>query len=321
MKALGLGVPAAWREHVLADERIQAMSRAGAAVESHLAVSTATASAAKDRSTSSDIGVKVFTGGRVPGGLRKLALRHCSNLTNKRIRAILRSCVGLELLNISENYQLTLELFQGPWACSRLRDLDITGLNIETTPQDLGVIDDDPRTYNSVRRAQYREELVESSRFPLVIDPYPQEGDSDDDVKDVRCYTPRRRAILRQFYSKLGQLDQLGVLKMNDCRFRVRVKDGLELVLLGLQQNLVKWMLNLHDIQMGNSELEFFGKHFGYGHDFTVPKDDDQESRKRKAQLEQLLLCKKAVRLVRCELLDWARRQGCYLKLEDSIYG
>ncbi|KAF9950727.1 hypothetical protein BGZ72_007663 [Mortierella alpina] len=100
----------------------------------------------------------------------------------------------------------------------------------------------------------------------------------DYDSNEVRENTPRRRAILRELYSKLGQLSQLRTLNMSYCNFRIRVKDGLEPALPGLQQNLIKWRVDLENgYQIGNSELKFFGKHFGYGDDFAVAKDDVQE--------------------------------------------
>ncbi|KAF9555489.1 hypothetical protein EC968_008897, partial [Mortierella alpina] len=306
MNALGMGVPAPWREHVLADERVQAMSRSGASLESFLTASTTVTSAAKDSSTSSDSGVKVFTEGHVPGGLKRLVFSACSNLTNKGLRAIVRSCVGLELLDVDHCPNLTLEFFQGPWACLRLRELKIAGLNLETTPQDLGVVDEELDSHKSVIRTEYLEELVESLRFPLWMYPYPEADDSeeaefydhmalyedededndddddddDDNVKDVRCYTPRQRAILREFYSKLGQLSQLRVLIMNQGRYCVRVKDGLHLVLPGLQQNLTRWELDLENgYFIGNLEMMFFGKNFGYDYNCTCTdwEEDDED--------------------------------------------
>ncbi|KAF9985370.1 hypothetical protein BGZ75_003042, partial [Mortierella antarctica] len=167
MKTLGLGVPAAWKEQVLADERVHAMAR-----------DEASATGSK---SSSDDGEKVFTNGQhVPGGLKSFYLRGSRDISNKGVRALVRSCVGLELLDIGASFNLTLELFQGPWACSRLRDLNMSGMDLEATPQDLEVIDDDPHGFEAASRAHYREELAESLRFPLAMDSYPQEDDFDE---------------------------------------------------------------------------------------------------------------------------------------------
>ncbi|KAF9950726.1 hypothetical protein BGZ72_007662 [Mortierella alpina] len=280
MEALGLGVPAAWRQHVLAEEGVQAMARDEAAIYGS--------------KSSSDSGIKVFKNGHVPGGLRRLHLRARENITNKGVRAILRSCVGLEFLDIGKTFELTLELFNGPWACSGIKDLNISWLALEVAAKDLENGEDGLKGYEAKHLARYREELLESLRFPLSIDPYPQEDDFDEDgdydhmARPIGKYdgdceltrenTPRRRAILREFYSKLGQLSQLRTFVMDHCKFRVRVKDGLELALPGLQQNLIDWKFDLgYGYQMGNSELEFIGKHFGYGDDFAVAEDDGHE--------------------------------------------
>src|SRR5690349_1916458 len=74
MKALGLGVPAAWREHVLADERVQALSQEAPAAEGHRIVNTVAIYPNNDSRKGSDSCTKVFTHGHVPGGLKRLRL-------------------------------------------------------------------------------------------------------------------------------------------------------------------------------------------------------------------------------------------------------
>ncbi|KAF9570968.1 hypothetical protein EC968_001158 [Mortierella alpina] len=348
MKGLGLGVPAAWREHILAEEAVQAMLREVAAAQGHPVIDTAADDATEDISTSSDTDAKVFTGLHVPGGLKRLGLNGGrKSLTNKGVRAILRSCVGLEFLHLDDNSRLTLELFQGPWACLRLKDLNISGFHLEPVPRDLKVFDvevpDDEDSegdfYPHERAVSYDEELTESLRFPCVIAQYPKEDDfnetGDYDYMAIpagKYYnyynhtfnrsrnienTPRQRALLRQFYSKLGQLSQLRTLNMSFIKFRVRVKDGLELALPGLQQNLVYWDLRSGNY-IGNSELEFLCKHFGYGDDFAASEDSDQdrlEGKIRRAKLEHLYLIEGALRHVRPELEEWATNQGFHLEI------
>lgn len=101
MKELGLGVPAAWREYVLAkDDRAQAMHQYISVAEyhqdsdnaaTHTATSTSTTNTTvkSAKKSGSDIDSKVFTKGRVPGGLKKILLPHCKHISNKGVRAIL----------------------------------------------------------------------------------------------------------------------------------------------------------------------------------------------------------------------------------------
>ncbi|KAF9950725.1 hypothetical protein BGZ72_007661 [Mortierella alpina] len=427
MKALGLGVPAAWREHILAEEhRVHAMSLEEAAAQGHqdantTATTTSTITAGDNNKNSSDIDSKVFTNGRIQGGLKKLLLPHCANITNRGARAILRSCVGLEYIDIGNCSGLTLELFQGPWACLGITDLHMENMALQVSLFDLGFVHYEDTTE---RKKQLREENMEWFwRFPSTLDSYPQEDDfddygdydhivipiarledaSDDDDDDgdvdenddsdaadsqdeanrapgsvagsddmsdddweshdlgrrarrrdaqrkpvpsaLRRNTPRQRGILRAFYSKLGQLCQLRRLIMDHCNFRIRVKDGLELILPALQQNLVEWRLNLMpSYRMQDSELEFFGKHFGYGRDFAfVEREEDrneeeeeeeeeqedeeeereqeprQETLKRIGKLKVLLLEANTADHVHPQVLDWVYQQGFRLDFEDGL--
>ncbi|KAF9558243.1 hypothetical protein EC968_007207 [Mortierella alpina] len=346
MKSLGLGVPAAWREYVLADERAKAMSRQKATAGGHRAIRTAAISTTDDSRVCSDNNLEVFTGRRVPGGLKRLDLRGCLYITNKGVRAILRSCVGLEVLDAGATFKLTLELFQGPWACTRLKYLNMSNMALETASQDAEdlddedlddeELDDDRDGTQTELTALCPEEHAESLRFPLTMPAYSQEDDYDEtgsydhmaipseeyDGNAVRRNRPRHLAILRQFYSKLGELSQLQTLNMSCCAFRVRVKDGLELVLPALQQNLTTWYLRLgRENSLGNSELVFFGKHFGYGHNFADTKDGDQDrfgSKTRQAKLQHLYLAEKTLRHVHREVEDWAAHQGFHLKILKS---
>ncbi|KAF9930849.1 hypothetical protein BGZ67_005589 [Mortierella alpina] len=54
--------------------------------------------------------------------------------------------------------------------------------------------------------------------------------------------------------------EQLRTLNMSYGNYLVRVKDGLELVLPGLQQNLTSWKVDMESgYPMGTSEVEFLG--------------------------------------------------------------
>ncbi|CAO3566208.1 unnamed protein product [Mortierella alpina] len=432
MKMLGLGIPAAWKEHVIAEEnRVQALDQNTTVADGHQDVgSIATHSTTittpntaitpsaptRDPQSSSDIDCKVFKDGRVPGGLRKLLLPHCKHLTNKGARAILRSCVGLEVLDIGNCSGLTLELFQGPWACSGITDLHMESMALQVTLVDLGFVHYEDTTE---RRKQLLEEDMEWFwRFPSTMSPYSPAEDYDEDGQydhivmpigrchavsseaslsdemddddsdmendddsvveddedeansgqgsiagsdglsddegwegydrrrkarrknaqqrpvpsDLRRNTDRQRGILKAFYSKLGQLSRLRILNMTNCNFRTRVKDGLELVLPALQQNLVEWRLNLiPSYRLQNAELEFFGKHFGYGRDYPRDEkgevgDDDRvqeqtihESKTRTGKLKVLLLEAHSEQLLDPEVLDWAREQGFHVGFEDGL--
>ncbi|KAF9946241.1 hypothetical protein BGZ72_000508 [Mortierella alpina] len=398
MKDLGLGVPAAWKEHWITDEwaRVIDQTDASGVFQDYSTVCAASTTFYKMRESYADD--KAFTNGRVPGGLRKLLIPFCNNITNKSVRAILRSCVGLESLDISDCRNLSLELFQGPWACTRLKNLNIRGMILELTSNDRTAI----RRDGTLMRSQLieEEEMESTWRFPLAITTYPAEDDfgedgfydyivaprnqsrcSDDDASGsgvtededemdgssgsnesirssdayssssgsdngdsssddensssggesgrgdlplmaprhtVPCETsrnnPRQRAILRAFYSKLGQLSQLRTLDMSFCDFRVRAKDGLELVLPGLQQNLIEWNLDLGPLyRMFESELKFFGKHFGCGQDFSFSEDvtlEGLQCNTRTAQLQTLILDVASVEDVNLAVVIWTECQG-----------
>ncbi|KAF9946991.1 hypothetical protein BGZ70_002931, partial [Mortierella alpina] len=382
MMALGMGVPAAWKEYEVADKRAQAMDPTGAAIDLQDSRTTST----------SDDNEKTFTKGRVPGGLKKLVLSSCYNITNTGVRAILRSCAGLESLDIQTARNLSLELFQGPWACTNLTELVINGLALEVT------LDRPTAEYyldTSPRKNELREERLESLwRFPLAITSYPAEDDydekghydhivapreplpgrydvdSDSDMtedeqevnrsfnsragsydddegtssgdegsscsgdgswgalspkatrhpvpREKRCNTPRQRAILRAFYSRLGQLRRLQRLGMGFCKFRVRAKDGLELVLPGLQQSLVEWNLDYaRPYRMLDPEVKFIGKHFGFGHDFMAERNETQERPEvetREAQLQLLKLSTLTKGDIDPSVLHWVGHQGFSVK-------
>ncbi|KAF9565466.1 hypothetical protein EC968_004142, partial [Mortierella alpina] len=442
MKTLGLGMPAAWRDHLIAEENKahvldQHVTTTGmeghhhppdvdATVPHHTTTRITTTPTLDNKSSSSDVDSKVFTDGRVPGGLRKLLLPHCKHLTNKGARAILRSCVGLEILDIGNCSGFTLELFQGPWACVGITDLHMENMALQVSLVDLGFAQYEDTT---VLKKQILEENKEWFwRHPSQLNEYPQEEDFDEDghydhvvIPIVRRHTassdessddeidnddddhdngamdededddndvvdndekankarrssfaagsdgmseddedewegydrrrkarrkeaqrrpvpselrrnnPRQRSILRAFYSKLGQLSQLRILNMTNCNFRIRVKDGLGLILPALQRNLIEWRLNLvPSYRLQNMELEFFGKHFGYGCDFTPEenKNDEEEKEKeegeekkqqtRTGKLRVLVLEATSLDHVNPKVLHWALHQGFHLNFEDG---
>ncbi|KAF9289796.1 hypothetical protein BGZ68_008641 [Mortierella alpina] len=133
---------------------------------------------------------------------------------------------------------------------------------------------------------------------------------------------PRQRAVLRAIDSRLGQLNHLRIMNTSLCDFRVRIKDDLGLVLSGMQQNLVEWKLNLvARYRMFESELMFFGKHFGCGRDSRTGENTPQERLEintRKAQLQTLVLDVAVVRSINPAVASCTDRQGFTLKIQRS---
>ncbi|KAF8940125.1 hypothetical protein BGZ47_007880 [Haplosporangium gracile] len=335
MRLLGYGVPAAWREFEIAEDEILIAEHAKKPSE-------AGAAALLRKAQGYDPSLKVYSGHTVVGGLRRLSLKHCPRITNKGLRAIVRSCVNLDGLNVSNCGRLSIEIFNGPWACTQLVNLMIAGMPLELMPG--------TTWYPTL----VKEEMLERQRFPLQEEDFPAKyefnyqgdydyivnptqessgfggfGDSDDDDEDegddeellddaaimaaikaavaaaaakhaaknkakkaasakaetilykfpadgkTRTLrlpplkdrnTNAQRALLKQFYSKLGLLKKLYYFDMSQCCFRVRPKDGLDLVLPGLQISLNTW--NLYrplGYTLYDSDLEFFGRYFGRG--------------------------------------------------------
>ncbi|KAF9145706.1 hypothetical protein BGX30_007299 [Mortierella sp. GBA39] len=333
MKQLGYGVPATWREFEIAEDEILIAEHAKKPSE-------AGAAALLRKTLGFDPTLKVYSGHTVTGGLRRLSMKHCPRITNKGLRAIVRSCVNLEGLNVSNCGRISIEIFNGPWACTQLVNLMIAGMPLELMPGTT-------TGYTTL----VKEETLERQRFPLQEEEFPakwefdhlgqydyiviptresdglDDGDDEDEdegddeellddassmaaikaavaavaakqaaknkvkkaasakAETIRCKFPAdgktrllrlpplkdrntnaQRALLKQFYTKLGLLKNLYYFDMSQCCFRVRPKDGLDLVLPGLQQSLDTWNLYrppgyaLHD-----SDLEFFGRYFGQG--------------------------------------------------------
>ncbi|KAK3834300.1 MAG: hypothetical protein JOS17DRAFT_738619, partial [Linnemannia elongata] len=333
MKRLGYGVPAAWREFEIAEDEVL--------IAEHTKKPSEAGAAALSRKTLGfDPSLKVYSGHTIAGGLRRLSMKHCPRITNKGLRAIVRSCVNLEGLNVSNCGKISVEIFNGPWACTQLVNLMIAGMQLELMPGMTG--------YATL----IKEETLERQRFPLKEEEFPakwefnykgyydyivipteetfvwsgeddedeDEGDDEDLLGDevamaaaikaavtaiaakyaaknkakkaasakaetIRYKFPAdgktrtlrlpplkdrntnaQRALLKQFYSKLGLLKNLYYFDMSQCCFRVRPKDGLHLVLPGLQQSLNTW--NLYrppGYTLFDSDLEFFGRYFGQG--------------------------------------------------------
>ncbi|KAF9171370.1 hypothetical protein BGX21_000134 [Mortierella sp. AD011] len=363
MDDLGYGVPAAWHEHELAMEKVSSATRCGEESDAtNIKVSGSDKEKTPDKSQgnkaddmeTSSSARKIFTKEIVRGGLKQLSLLNCSTVTNKGLRAIVRSCVNLEELIISDCTNVSMEVFNGPWACFDLKRLDISDLclNLESST-----------------KSHLLEEEQELSRFPpIFVDDYNGEldfdedghydyivrpgrtnhggGDSDDDDDDdddnsdnsgnfddvlkpisptIGRNTQQQRHILREFYSKLGRFCQLVRLNMSYGDYRIRVRDGLDLILPGLQKNLVRWdMTRRRGETFGENELIWLGTNFGYGHEFTEDEDELERNKKmiqlnkakRVSKLQVVRLFESALEEVDDSTYEWFLDQG--IEIEDA---
>ncbi|KAF9934317.1 hypothetical protein FBU30_002456 [Linnemannia zychae] len=343
MERLGYGTPATWREFEIAEDAVL--------IADHAIKPSRPGAAALARKNQGYGGSKIYHGHYILGGLIRLSLKHCPRITNKGIRAIVRSCVNLQSLDVSNCGRLSVEIFNGPWACTELQTLMIAGMPLEVAKTASGYV------------TLSKEEALERRRFPLEEEDYPLrydfdyqgdynyivypapgrrglsnniyvDSDSDDDeegeeeeendelVTDENMMeiiqaavasaarkfaakgkaknkkmaapktknetirytfpdgktkvlklpppeqrnTPAQRALLKQFYSKLGLLHKMYYLDMSLCPFRVRPMDGLHLALPGLTKSLVTWNMYRPGFALFDSDLEFFGRYFGCGH-------------------------------------------------------
>ncbi|KAG0236375.1 hypothetical protein BGX31_003975 [Mortierella sp. GBA43] len=95
----GLGIPKAWYNHDLGDKRFELQSKSK-----------------KGRRKNKQPAPKFYTGGKV--------------ITNRGIRAIVRSCVKLEHLELVECSIVTMRVFRGPWVCNDIQSLNISGIRL-----------------------------------------------------------------------------------------------------------------------------------------------------------------------------------------------
>ncbi|KAF9365785.1 hypothetical protein BGX34_008245 [Mortierella sp. NVP85] len=136
MERQGLGVPKAWHKHEKSMQKEQG----------------------KDQSLHTPR-PKFYAGGKVVGGLKVLWLKDCSELGNFGVRAIVRSCVGLERLGLSGDSRVSLRIFRGPWACLDLVELDISEVNVGFR---------DPGGMVEMNEEVGEDEYAEARRFPIA---------------------------------------------------------------------------------------------------------------------------------------------------------
>ncbi|KAI1309977.1 hypothetical protein EDD11_003926 [Mortierella claussenii] len=371
MERLGYGIPSAWLEHergvrnegdILKDLNIKSVASRGrggsTASERGRGRGKVKVAAAKNNeqgkedveaetkglsntstSTFYEATRKVFAGGPVEGGLQFLSLKNCPNVSNKGMRTIVRSCVGLRELNVAGNQRVTLELFRGPWASLRLQDLNLQGTKLNVMTVAAKTIGTD-----------LLEERIEEARCPLApLAPFNQkeDGRNDMDYEDhividlmraapigaarARKELPGQKLTLREFWSKLGKMPHLMKLDISGGDYRIRLKDGLGLTVPALQQNLLSWsIMRYRGYYMGNAELAWFGKHFGYGFDFTADEGLLKRQRqqikdgtaKKVACLQELNVYDYVLEGIDPDIYEWVLEQDMGLEMADDFdYG
>jgi len=368
MERQGLGVPKAWYNHEKSMKKNQ---------EKDKALHTPRP--------------KFYTGGKVVGGLKVLWLKDCCEIGNFGVRAIVRSCVGLERLGLSGDSRVSLRIFRGPWACLHLVELDISEVNVGFR---------DPVGIMDMNEEIGEDEYAEARRFPIApvkdfntrldFDPEgnydyiskPSSEDDDDDyrrnedeweldgkdedINDDYCiddddddddsdateiygddgkpmnlkYPPlgRRnqtahRTTLQEFYKRLGQLKHLRKLNMSNSDYRIRVHDGLNLVLPGLRNSLEEWNITRYpEYRLHHDELAWIGRHFGYG--FKYPNSeggleyqrrmiqkfnaDGDPDKHRIGKLQSLTISVHAPGYLTTDVDEWFEDQGIALCYQDE---
>ncbi|KAF9365784.1 hypothetical protein BGX34_008244 [Mortierella sp. NVP85] len=363
MERQGLGVPKAWYQHELGNKRFFESGK-----QDQLK--------GKGPLTPPP---RIYAGGKVVGGLKVLWLQDCYEVGNKGIRAIVRSCVGLERLGLIGYSWVSMRVFRGPWACLGLVDLDVSELSVRFK-----------MPIESLGEEIIEEELCETERFPITpvkdfntrLD-FEKDGtydfiskpssedtnqywdneseleagyeyenliedislDVDTGANDGRPsrfkYPPpgRRnqtahRTTLREFYRKLGQFKHLRKLNMSDSDYRIRLHDGLHLVLPGLRNSLEEWNITRYpEYRLHHHELAWIGKHFGYGFKYPHSEEalehqrmaichfklDQNPEKHRLGKLETLVIFKCETSHPMTEVDEWFADQGIGLCWIDGF--
>ncbi|KAF9114278.1 hypothetical protein BGX27_011256 [Mortierella sp. AM989] len=359
MARLGYGVPAAWHEHEVAMERILAPkgskrkpksaskakgSRKGKAsatiqddgeIEPEVETGTTDAIETLSSSTSSEAAKKIYTKGFYKGGLELLSLTNCRKPTNKGLRAIVRSCVNLDVLCIANCTNVSMSVFNGPWACVGIKSLDISDIYLTrklTLKRDRLEEEQELQRFPPMSVDDYDEKLDfdKDGYYERIVEVSEDDIDHDFDVDDEELKdengrrklvfpkhhrnTPQQRQILREFYSKLGQFNQLVWLNTANGDYRIRVKDGLDLVLPALQQNLLTWDITRPvGYVFGDDELKWFGTNFGYGEEYTNDPEELERQKKRAEENEKRPLDSQVGRVGKLQsiaMLDYALEGG-----------
>ncbi|KAG0051403.1 hypothetical protein BGZ83_003789 [Gryganskiella cystojenkinii] len=292
---LGLGVPEAWRDHVKAEQkRLAAIAdsegpdqRAWNRPESQYSTDMREQEARelRDEALLYDGSEKVIQGDfKVAGGLRTLNLRRCSRIQNRGIRAIVRSCVGLEHLDLFNCDDLSVQFFNGPWAVgAQLEFLNVSAIPLcnDNLRNRWGVGEEEqeltrfPQQRISSRKEDEWEDFVEDDEENTNDDSSDKDKDDEGNISDDSSSLSmdgflskdgRFLKYLRSFYGRLGRLSGLRQLHMAHMPFQFREYALLDLLLPGLQRNLEFWDMEPEfGDAMNDKVLAFIGCHFGRG--------------------------------------------------------
>ncbi|KAG0309471.1 hypothetical protein BGZ99_000859 [Dissophora globulifera] len=358
MKRLGLGIPEAWIRHEQGTVNFMTKQEEGGKLPP-MPVTTA--------------GTKrydVACGAWVPGGLNSLSLEKCINVTNQGIRAIVRSCPMLWELNLSGCKSVSMRVFRGPWVCNEMRFLNISGINMRTRIKTRGMIleeqiENERYPMSPLLKTHPSDDFLDDGEYDFMILPLSMDDEDEldnshivdedcsvleDTLDTMNMYLPKAfrndgetRRTLNEFYRKLGQFDELFILHMGRSDYRIRLQDGLDLVLPALTKNLVQWdMSRSFEYILQSAELEWLGKHFGYGFDFIKNKDElerqykimnesqrskDSEERWKKglnrvSNLKTLHLCKDSIEQANLDtdLYEWFMKSGFRVDLVSDWF-
>ncbi|KAG0304064.1 hypothetical protein BGZ98_005966 [Dissophora globulifera] len=249
MERLGLGIPEAWYQHEQGTINFMAKTIAG---KRPITPKTVTRG-------------KLYDGAWVPGGLQSLSLENCISVTNQGVRAIVRS-----------HQYADPELDRGMLLEERIEDERFPMTLLPKTHPSDDFREDGQYDYMISPMSMHEEDALHVSY--VVDEDGPVQEDTLDPTNSHENLFPAKayrnhdetRRTLNEFYRKLEQFDQLIFLDMAKSDYRIRIQDGLNLVLPALTKNLRYWnMCRSYDYILQNAELEWFGKHFGYGFDFS----------------------------------------------------
>ncbi|KAK3806649.1 MAG: hypothetical protein J3Q66DRAFT_421332 [Benniella sp.] len=146
------------------------------------------------------------------------------------------------------------------------------------------------------------------------------------------------RTTLQEFYKRQGQLKHLRKLNMSNSDYRIRIHDGLYLVLPGLRNSLEEWNMTRYlEYRLHHDELAWIGKHFGYGFRFPNSEEgleyqgmmiakfnaDGNPDKHRIGRLKLLTVSKYAIAgCLTADVDEWLGDQGitvCYQDEDDKV--